>query len=95
MNKWFAGCGNVKLFELHKNEQPRPYVVLRHQGLYSLSGKTYYYKISWSLEAARLDAVIIVSLWNLTGISTVNINFLPPGIHGLACLQEKCLMHIL
>ena len=19
MNKWFAGCGNVKLFELHKN----------------------------------------------------------------------------
>ena len=20
MNKWFAGCGNVKLFELHKNK---------------------------------------------------------------------------
>ena len=21
MNKWFAGCDNVKLFELHKNKQ--------------------------------------------------------------------------
>ena len=21
MNKWFAGCGNVKLYELHKNRQ--------------------------------------------------------------------------
>ena len=22
MNKWFAGCGNVKLFELHKKGRP-------------------------------------------------------------------------
>ena len=36
-------------------------------GLYSLSGRTSYRKISRSLEAARLD----VSLWNLTGISAV------------------------
>ena len=28
-----------------------------------------YRKISWSLEAARLNIVMIVSLWNLTGIS--------------------------
>ena len=39
------------------------------QGLYSLSGKTSYRQISRSLEVARLDVTIIVSLWNLTGIS--------------------------
>ena len=39
------------------------------QGLYSLSGKTSYRKISWSLGAARLGVIMIVSLWNLTGIS--------------------------
>ena len=38
-------------------------------GLYSLSGKTSYCKISWSLEADRLDVIIIVSFWNLTGTS--------------------------
>ena len=39
-------------------------------GLCSLSGRTSYRQISWSLEAARLGVIIIVSLWNLTGIST-------------------------
>ena len=39
------------------------------QGLYSLSGKTSYRQISWSLEAARLGVIMIVSLWNLAGIS--------------------------
>ena len=39
------------------------------QGLYSLSGKTSYRQISWSLEAARLDVAMVVSLWNLTGTS--------------------------
>ena len=37
-------------------------------GLYSLNGRTSYRKISWSLDATRLDVTIIVSLWNLTGI---------------------------
>ena len=37
--------------------------------LYSLSGKTSYRQISWSLEAARLDVAMVVSLWNLTGTS--------------------------
>ena len=37
-------------------------------GLYSLSDKASYRQISWSLEAARLDVIMIVSLWNLTGI---------------------------
>ena len=36
---------------------------------YSQSSKTSYRKISWSPEAARLSVIIIVSLWNLTGIS--------------------------
>ena len=36
-------------------------------GLYSLSGKTSYRKISWSIEAARFRFRIFQSLWNLTG----------------------------
>ena len=40
-----------------------------HLGLYSLNGKTSYHKISWSLEAARLDVIMTVSLWYLTGIA--------------------------
>ena len=32
------------------------------QGLYSLSGRTSYREISWSLEAARLDVRIIITL---------------------------------
>ena len=38
------------------------------QGLHSLSGKPSYSQISWSLEAARLVVILIVLLWNLTGI---------------------------
>ena len=38
-------------------------------GLYSLSSKTSYRKISWSLEAARLDVIMVVSPRNLTGAS--------------------------
>ena len=39
------------------------------QGLYSLSGRTSYRKISWSLETERLGVIMFVSFWNLTGIS--------------------------
>ena len=38
------------------------------------SGRTSYRRISWSRVAARSNVIIIVSLWNLTGISTA----LPP-----------------
>ena len=38
----------------------------RTLGLYSLSGRTSYRNISWSLEAAKLDVIMIESLWNLT-----------------------------
>ena len=39
------------------------------QGLNSLSDKTSYHQISCSLEAASLDLIMIVSLWNSTGSS--------------------------
>ena len=38
-------------------------------GLYSLSGKTSYLKISWSLEASRFGFKLFKSLWNLAGTS--------------------------
>ena len=38
-------------------------------GLYSLSGKTSYRKISRSLEAARFEFKLFQSLWNLAGTS--------------------------
>ena len=57
------------------------YLVRNHilftQSLYSLSGKTSYRKISWSLEAARFGFKLFQSLWNLTGTS--------------AALQPRCL----
>ena len=40
-------------------------------GLYSLCGKTSYHQTSWSLEAARLGVIMIVAIWNLTGISAL------------------------
>ena len=34
------------------------------QGLYSQSEQASYRQIPWSLEVARLDVIIIVSLWS-------------------------------
>ena len=48
-------------------------------GLYSLSSKTSYRKISWSLEAARFGFKHFQSLWNLTGPS--------------AAVLPRCLSH--
>ena len=42
-------------------------------GLYSLSGKTSYRKISWSLEAARFGFKLFQSLWNLAGTSAAEV----------------------
>ena len=57
--------------------------------LYSLSGKTSYRQISWSLEAAGLDVAMVVSLWNLTGTSAAALprylpNFIAIGKANLA-----------
>ena len=40
-------------------------------GLYSLRGQASYRRISWSLEARRLDVTTTASLQNLTGISAM------------------------
>ena len=40
-----------------------------NQGSVSISDKTYYRKISWSLDAARFVFRIVRQLWNLTGTS--------------------------
>ena len=47
-----------------------PVALTKGQGLYSLSGKSSYRKISWSLEAARFGFRIFQSFWNLTDTST-------------------------
>ena len=45
----------------------------RTQGLYSLSGRTSYRKISRSLEAARFWFRLLQSLWNLTDTSAARL----------------------
>ena len=62
-------CRHYEGHALNVTLGPYQYPVIMNQGLYSLNGKTSYRQISWSLEAARLGVIMIVSLWNLTGIS--------------------------
>ena len=57
--------------------------MIAKQGLYSLSGKTSYRQISWSLEAARLDVVMVVSLWNLTGTSAAALPRYLPNVRAI------------
>ena len=45
----------------------------RIQGLYSLSRKTSYRKISWSLEVSRFGLRLYQLLWNLTGTSAATL----------------------
>ena len=54
-------------------------------GLYSLSGKTSYRQISWSLEAARLGVMIIAPLRNLTGSSAA---LLPRGLSNFRAIGK-------
>ena len=51
-------------------QDPRLYFTSGLHGPVSISVKTSYRKISWSLEAARLAVQIIASLWNMTGTPT-------------------------
>ena len=50
-------------------------------GPVSISDKTSYRKISWSLEAARLVFKIARSLWNLKGTSAAYMDYMDPGVH--------------
>ena len=65
------------------------------QGLYSLSGKTSYRKISWSLEAARFGFKLFQSLWNLAGTSAAllprclsNFRAIRPLQHPISLLRD-------
>ena len=64
-------------------------------GLYSLSGKTSYHKISWSLEAARFGFKLFQSLWNLAGTSAAllprclsNFRAIRPLQHPISRLRD-------
>ena len=64
-------------------------------GLYSLSGKTPYRKISWSLEAARLGFKLFQSLCNLAGTSAAllprclsNFRAIRPLQHPISRLRD-------
>ena len=66
-----------------------------HRGLYSLSGKTSYRKISWSLEAARFGFKLFQSLWNLAGTSAAllprclsNFRAIRPLQHPISRLRD-------
>ena len=56
------------------------------RGLDSRSGETSYRQISWSLEATRLDVIMIVSFLNLTSISAA---LLPRGACQISERLEK------
>ena len=53
----------------------RGYDVQPSLGFFSLSGKTSYCQTSWGIDTARLDVIMIVSLWNLTSIFAALSNF--------------------
>ena len=64
-------------------------------GLYSLSGKTSYRKISWSLEAVRFGIKLFQSLWNLAGTSAAllprclsNFRAIRPLQHPISRLRD-------
>ena len=64
-------------------------------GLYSLSGKTSYCKISWSLDAARIGFKLFQSLWNLAGTSAAlllrclsNFRAIRPLQHPISRLRD-------
>ena len=62
-------CSNIFLQNVSGTMSEKCYIFPWHQpGFYSLSRKTYYRQIPWSLEATELDVIMIVSLWKLTGI---------------------------
>ena len=65
-------------------------------GLYSLSGKTSYHQISWSLEAAKLDVAMVVSFWNLTGTSAalLRLEKFKPESRGFETSRDLAVRHL-
>ena len=69
--------------------------LIANQGLYSLSGKTSYCKISWSLEAVIFGFGLYQSLWNLRGTSAAllpkclsNFRAIRPLYHPISWLRD-------
>ena len=58
-------------------------------GLYSLSGKTSYLHTSWGFEAARLNVIIVVSFWNLTGISAALLSRCLSNLRSIGNIQTR------
>ena len=87
---------NAKLLHNEFNLPPSiSYGVRLIQGLYSLSGKTSYRKISWSLEAARFGFKLLQWLWNLAGTSAAllpkclsNFRAIRPLQHPISRLRD-------
>ena len=75
------------------NYIPQKTVIITHPrlnlGLYSLSGKTSYRKISWSLEAARFGFKLFQSLWNLAGTSAALLPRCLPNFRAIRLLQHS------
>ena len=63
-------------------------VFLCTQDLYSLSSKTSYRKISWSLEAARFMFRLFQSLWNLTDTSAAPLTRSLPNFRAIRLLKH-------
>ena len=59
---------------------------IRTLGLYSLSGRTSFGKISWSLEAARFVFRLLQSHWNFTGISATALPRCLPNFRAIRSL---------
>ena len=62
--------------QTHPTATPKPFLMFiryydfnKHQGLYSLSGRTSYYKISRNFEAARFGFKLFQLLWNFKCLS--------------------------
>ena len=68
--------------------RPRISRMCSNQGLYSLSGKTSYRKISWSLEATRFGFKLFQSLWNLAGNSAALLPRCLLNFRGIRPLQH-------
>ena len=60
---------------------------LRTLGLYSLSGKTSYRQISWSLEATRLSVAAEVPVKFQSNWKSLNLNLVTSRLHEILRLD--------
>ena len=79
------GCGFIDILVLVAYCKTSYRIVNRGPDFYSLCGKTSYRQLSWSPEAARLSVIVIVSHWNLTGISAA---FLPRCLSNFRAIEK-------